>query len=93
MTISTIRRATDEDYAAIERAAQKFALRHGITRNYDGESWEIAVEFAADPGFDPYDFLARKLRRLWIGCYCRALGHRRDHRLTIGSGYVGIRVQ
>lgn len=90
MTISTIRRATDDDLAAVEASAERFCARHGITA-YEGKTFEECVELAIDT-FDPYDFKARKLRQLWIACYCRALGQPRDHRLTIGWGHVGLRI-
>lgn len=44
MTISTIRRVTDEDKAAVVRAAERFIARHGITLSYEGETAEEAIE-------------------------------------------------
>lgn len=85
MTISTIRRADAADYAAVEKAAERFNARHGITKAYDEQTAEEAVEFEAE-----HD---ARIKRLWQQCFCRALGEPYDRRLTIGYGYIGLSIR
>lgn len=97
MTISTIRRATADDNSAIERAAERFCRRHGITPTFEGETFTSAVEFEVDSArYNNRQFgihAAPVIERQWQRVFCRALGQPYDARLTIGYGYVGLRVE
>lgn len=82
MSISPIRRFTDEDATAVESAAVRFAKRHGL-KIYDDQTAVDQIDY--------YLLDDRRLARLWTGCYCRALGVPRSERVTTGWGYVGMR--
>lgn len=90
MTISTIRRASSDDLAAVRAAAIRFCDRHGI-RYYSPDEAEQGIEFAMAQ--EARDHGPRRIRKLWAACYCRALGLPTDVRTTIAYGHVGIRVE
>jgi len=80
---SPIRRATSEDMAQLDAAAERFERRHGIHPDnldergcWDGSRW-----------LDSDD--AVYLQRLWRRCVHRALQCEAD---GVAWGYVGLRV-
>jgi hypothetical protein len=90
MTVSTIRRYEDEDKARVESAAERFCQRHNIKFERGYVTAEQAIENAiwqAHPQDTAY------LRKLWTGCYCRALRVPYDVRATTASGYIGVTVE
>lgn len=93
MTISTIRRADDDDIAAVRAAAIKFCERHNIKyENDDALSGpEDAIRCEIECGGPQFSQNSR-IRRLWTACYCRALRVPIDARTTIAYGHVGIRL-
>jgi hypothetical protein len=92
MTISTIRRATEYDLNAIERAAERFCRRHNIAQSYDGQEFTVAVEDAV-AWADIDEGKQTRLSRLWRQCFCRALGEPYNSRLTIAYGHVGLTIE
>ena len=90
MTISTIRRADDDDLAAVRAAAVRFCARHGIQYDQDELSGPAdAIRYEIECG-GPHGEQDRRIRRLWAACYCRALRVPTDVRTTIAYGHVGI---
>ena len=86
MTISVIRKITDEDRESIESSAVRFAARHNIDVSLYDNAFE-AVELETqhqDLQGDP------RLKNLWKNCFCRAVGEPRNARLCIGWGNLGI---
>ena len=90
MTISPIRRATSDDLAAVRDAAIRFCVRHGLRYNSPEEA-EDTIAYATDPQSPGYD--QARLRKLWIACYCRALGLPTNVRTTMAYGYIGLIVE
>lgn len=92
MTISTIRRVTDLDISRVRAAAERFCARHGISYDVDDpRGAEDAIQYQIDCGGAQGGEDAR-IKKLWAGCYCRALGEPIDVRTTIAWGYVGISI-
>jgi hypothetical protein len=92
MTISTIRRYTDDDKARVRAAAERFCQRHSINPDQFSDE-ETAAETAIDFALwsaHPED--KARLRKLWTDCYCRALKVPYDVRTTTGNGYIGVSV-
>ena len=85
MAISPIRRLETEDTAAVEKAAVRFAARHGLKIYDDDQSASDQLEY--------YLREDAKLALAWTGCYCRALGVSRSVRVTTGWGYIGLRCE
>ncbi len=91
MTIGKIRRFTDEDRAALNESAARFAERHGFQLGTDGEPWtelDVYLSYGSDNRSD-----TGSLRRLWQACRCRALGLPVSADITVAYGYVGYRVR
>jgi hypothetical protein len=88
-SISTIRRYTDEDAARVKTAAERFAARHGI--RYSDDEYDDAESNIGHALSSSHD--GARLRKLWVGCYCRALRVPYDVRTTVGYGHVGVSVQ
>jgi hypothetical protein len=87
MSISTIRRYTEEDQTRVQAAAIRFCERHGL--GYDADSAaELSIDHAL---YDHHD--RARLLKLWTACYCRALQVPCDVRITTGYGYIGRRCQ
>lgn len=93
MAWATIRRATEEDTARLERAARRFAERHGIIESSGDAVFDVefAVEHAARhgiaaTGYYPDD--GRLLRR-WRRYVQWALGGPAE---GVAYGYVGYEV-
>ncbi|EMR0512918.1 hypothetical protein RY963_000922 [Stenotrophomonas maltophilia] len=84
MTISVIRPFSNEDAVAVEKAAARFCARHGIEQNanYSDAFLNVLVHL-----FDTSD---TRLRHLWQGCFCRAVGLPYDRRLTVAYGHLGF---
>ena len=91
MTISTIRRVTDEDKVSVVRAAERFIARHSIALSYEGQAAEEAIECEIAMATEAGGAKPR-IARLWQQCLCRALGQRYDSRLTIAYGHVGLSI-
>ena len=94
MAISTIRRFTTDDDAALNKAAVRFAHRHfpgkGLGCNMQEQPWQnLDFELWAR-GENWSD--TKHLRRLWQACRCRALGVPVRADITVNHGYVGYRV-
>lgn len=86
--VNTIRHFTETDAHRLERAALRFAARHGfhVEPERTGMSaWE-AMEFELYTAGQP-----NRLRRLWQAAFCRALGYRPCSDLTVACGYVATR--
>ena len=92
MTISTIRRATESDLNAVERAAERFCRRHNIEQSYDGQDFAVTVEDAV-AWADSDEGKQTRLSLLWQQCFCRALGEPYNSRLTIAYGHVGLTIE
>ena len=91
MAISVIRRADDDDLAAVRAAAVRFCQRHDIDYDEDDESGaEDAIEYAL--ARDVWGQTNARLRKLWTACYCRALRVPTDVRTTIAYGHVGTSI-
>ena len=88
MTISVIRRYTNEDVIAVEKAADRFCRRHVIENDPDfiGEL-NIESHIDAVSQSDPQE--GSKLARLWMRCFCRAVGLPYDRRMTVMAGHLG----
>jgi hypothetical protein len=88
MAISTIRRFTDDDASALDASAQRFTQRHGISIEIEECTPTVreALEFAIWSRKD------QRLKRLWQGCMCRALGVGVDASITVAHGFIGYRV-
>ena len=89
MAWSTIRRATGEEKAKLEKAARQFAARHEIDL-YDGLDPVLTVEGNCEPGYGAGDYekrRARRLNRLWLRVVRRVLGDASAD--GIAYGYVG----
>lgn len=90
MAISTTRRATADDNAAVRAAAERFCQRHSIA--YDAEfDAETAINYAIETS-GPQGGVNARLRKLWTACYCRALRVPCDVRTTMAYGHVGLHV-
>lgn len=91
MTISVIRRYTDEDAIAIEKVADRFCKRHAIENDpeFIGEV-NIESHIYAVSQSDPQE--GSRLARLWQRCYCRAFDLPYDSRLTVFAGHIGYRI-
>ena len=90
MAISTIRRATADDHAAVCDAAVRFCDRHGIQYDPDELSGpEDAINYEIECG-GHQGVPQPRLRKLWTACYCRALRVPLDVRTTIAFGHIGI---
>ena len=91
MTISTIRRVTNKDKSSVVRAAERFIARHSIALNYEGQAAEEAIECEIEMATEA-DGAIPRIARMWQQCFCRALGHTYDSRLTIAYGHVGLSI-
>ena len=91
MTISVIRRYTDEDAVAVTKAANRFCRRHAIENvpDYFG-AVNIENHIDAVSQSDPQE--ASTLARLWRRCFCRAVGLPYDRRLTVMAGHLGYAI-
>ena len=90
MALSTIRRFTDDDAAALNTAAARFAARHSIlldssTHHDFWRALDAELNWQARDG-EP------KLFRLWQRVVCRALRVPQDVRTTVAYGHVGVTV-
>jgi len=85
MTISIIRKSTDEDKKRVLAAALRLIYRKNLTiiHNYD-EDAEMSVHAAIYSGDIP--------KSVWQRCFCRALQQPYDSRLRLAYGHVGITV-
>lgn len=91
MAISTIRRATDDDFSAVRAAAVRFCDRHGL--GFDDEAGaEAAIEYEIESGGHQGGPRPR-IRKLWTAVYCRSLGVPTDVRTTIAYGHIGLRCE
>ena len=96
MVISTIRRFTTDDDAALSAAALRFAERHfangadGLDLGIDDRPWQALQHelWARSESWSD----TKHLRRLWQACRCRALGVPVRADITVNHGYVGYRV-
>ncbi len=85
MAWSTLRRATEDEEAAMTAAARRFCKRHGIDTS--GElSLELTIECHIS-GLYPED--QPRMRRLWKRIVQRTLGNGAE---GIAYGYVGFHV-
>ena len=87
MSLSVIRPYTDADKARVKATAERFCYRHGIAFGDQGETAETAIDYAiysAHPEDKAY------LRKLWTGCFCRALGVSYDVRTSTDGSYIGL---
>ena len=91
MTISVIRRYTNEDAIEVEKAADRFCRRHAIDNDpdYIGEV-NIENHIYAVSQSDPQE--GSKLSRLWRSCFCRAVGLPYDRRVTVMAGHLGYAI-
>ena len=92
MALSIIRKFTDDDAERLDASAQRFASRHGLKLDLDGQSPREAVAFelwSCDTGTCPH---IKDLQRYWQDCFCRALGVKVDASITVAHGYVGYSV-
>ena len=90
MAIATIRRYTEDDQSRVRAAAERFCARHGI--KFDSafaDDAEASIDHWIHESY-PEDKAYR--RKLWMGCYCRALQVPCDVRTTTGYGYIGVTV-
>ena len=67
------RKAIEEDYLAVEKAARRFSARHNLGIKLEGFSWHSWVDFHIDVE-EAYNY-DRKLRRLWYRCFARAVDY------------------
>lgn len=85
MTISVIRPFSNEDAAAVEKAAARFCTRHGIQRDADcSDTMNVRVHLL--------DASDAHLGQLWQACFCRAVGLPYDRRLTVAQGHLGFQI-
>jgi hypothetical protein len=98
MGISTIRKATEEDYERLEKAAVRFVKRHDIDLSpvWDGSLPGNSPAPTADALHsylddarhdDPWNNNGRYLWKLWIDCFRRAVDESTAD--AIGYGYIG----
>ncbi|MFD1040747.1 hypothetical protein [Pseudoxanthomonas kaohsiungensis] len=85
MTISVIRPFSNEDAAAVEKAAARFCTRHGIQRDADSSD-HLSVRVHLLDASDTH------LGQLWQACFCRAVGLPYDSRLTVAFGHLGFQI-
>lgn len=98
MAWSTIRKATQEDYAVLNKAARRFADHHNLdTSNFSDRPWyervDAVVEGYAEYHRDPNDvehWDAMRLANLWRRVVRRAL--KEPSTDGIAYGYVGSHV-
>ena len=83
MSISVIRKASEEDHKRVRTAAERFCKRHKISVVDDDPESAIAYNTY-------YQEQTTYLHTLWIGCLARALNEKRDARLCIAYGHVGL---
>jgi len=83
MSISVIRKVTSKDLERVSASAARFCKRHEITV-IDGDA-ESAIAYNTY-----YQEQTTYLHTLWIGCLARALNEKRDVRLCIAYGHVGL---
>ncbi|UXL28785.1 hypothetical protein [Stenotrophomonas maltophilia] len=86
MTISVIRPFSNEDEAAVEKAAARFCKRHGIEQDANYPDAYLDVIAHLHQTSDPHQ------GRLWQACFCRAVGLPYDRRLTVAFGHLGFQI-
>lgn len=94
--MNILRKFTADDADRLDASALRFAKRHGI--NIDIEHTEYTTEDGMGYLYPPpspwyqvqheVEYNAH-LRRLWQGCFCRALGYKPSMEITIGWGNIG----
>ena len=91
MTISVFRRYTNDNAIEVEKAADRFCRRHAVENDpdYIGEV-NIECHIDAVSQSDPQE--ASTLARLWMRCFCRAVGLPYDRRLTVMAGHLGYAI-
>ena len=95
MAWSVIRKATNEDYEKLDLAAGRFIERHNIdTRFGNGNVYVVEEQLANMTSIgqrEDIEIEGKRLRRLWLACVRRALGHKWAE--GIAHGTVGFEVR
>ncbi len=95
MTFSPLRYLTISDAQALDRAAERFCERHGISLDFERECLGFSVKERAYTALDLYLFFHydKALKRLWQACLCRALKVKPAANVCLAYGYVGHTVK
>ena len=81
-----IRKADNDDFAAIEASAARFAKRHSINIDHADsarEAVDLEVGYRKDCHNDRY------LSDLWDSCFARAVGEKPRSGLSVAYGSIG----
>ena len=89
MSWGTLRKANDEDLAALNAAARRFAERHDITFASEISDVDTVEYWLYEQDKDDFR-LGKYYARLWNRCVARALKHPGAE--GIAYGYVGYHV-
>lgn len=81
--LSIIRPFTDEDQERLDASAQRFAARHRLSLDLNGQTPTEAVDLII------WGACRRDLAPLWQACRCRALRVPVAADIAVRYGYVG----
>jgi hypothetical protein len=92
MAINTIRKVTDEDWARIRAAAERFVKRHNIEPEFDSPYDDLMYRLGPSYGEADYERTERKyLDKLWTAAFRRAVRHPEAD--ACAYGYIGYYVK